>query len=64
MRSNHSSILSEGKVLDVDKIKIQGKRNSKKVFYKLKRRVVVNWKEMNIIWKLIYIIEAPIKFLV
>lgn len=63
-RSRNSSVVSEGKFLDRDIHKVQDKGHSRKIFYKVKRKAVVKWKELSLIWKCIYVIEAPMKFLV
>jgi hypothetical protein len=58
------SVISEGKVLDRDVIKIQKKRQASKIYYKIKREVHDEWKELSLFFKVMYVIEAPIKFLV
>lgn len=63
-RSKNTSVISEGKILARDFIKVKGKRNSKKVIYKVKRRVVEKWADMSIGWKIVYVIESPIKLAV
>ena len=58
------SVISEGKVLDRDIIKIKKKKPLSKIYYKLKREVHDEWKELGLFFKVMYVIEAPIKFMV
>ena len=58
------SVISEGKVLDRDIIKIQKKKPVSKIFYKIKKEVHDEWKELSLFFKVMYVIEAPIKFFV
>lgn len=57
------SVISEGKVLDRDIIKIQKKKSVSKIYYKIKKEAHDEWKELSLFFKVMYVIEAPIKFL-
>jgi hypothetical protein len=58
------SVISEGKVLDRDIMKIKKKRPMSKIYYKVKKEVHDEWKELGLFFKIIYVIEAPVKFFV
>lgn len=58
------SVISEGKVLDRDIMKLKKKRPVSKIYYKVKKEVHDEWKELGLFFKIIYVIEAPVKFFV
>lgn len=62
--STNSSIVLEGEVLDLDFFKAEKRGHLGKIFYKAKKKIVESWEELSLVWKCVYIIEAPIKFLV
>jgi hypothetical protein len=51
-------------VLETDFLKAQKSSPTKKIYFKVKKKAVRSWKELSLIWKVVYVIEAPMKFLV
>jgi hypothetical protein len=59
-----SSIMDEGEVLELDFLKVENKGKMGKIYYKVKKKAVESWENLSLAWKIIYVIEAPMKFLV